>query len=105
MSSLRFTSLLVCVSALALLTLGVGLPQAPSPTAAPAYASTAPGGGSWTHAGCWTGPASGGKCVDVFRDGSGDYWICGECNTTKNPGPGKCTKVTADQLQLGRWCA
>ncbi len=97
---------LTLLAALALVLLAVSASLSAAPIA-PAQARTAvhDGAGSWTLVGCWSGPASGGACVDVYQDGSGAYWLCSACGTTKNPGPGKCTKVTFDELQRGRWCA
>ncbi len=59
---------------------------------------------SWTHQGCWT-PRSGSPCVDVYRDGSGQLWLCKACGTTGNPSPGKCSKTTQAQLDRGLWCS
>ena len=64
-----------------------------------------PGGRvNWTFEGCWTQfPA--GTCRDVFRDQQGNYWICRECGTTGNPGPGKCSPISQATLASGFWCS
>lgn len=53
----------------------------------------------YTFWGCFTYfPA--GPCRDVFRDSSGQLWICGACGTTKKP-PQGCSKLTGS----GYWCS
>jgi hypothetical protein len=59
---------------------------------------------SWTYSGCWS-PRTGAPCVDIYRDANGDAWQCKACGTTRNPGPGKCTRVSETQLQNGRRCS
>ena len=54
--------------------------------------------------GCWA-YVSGGSCYDVYRDSSGDYWICKTCGTTKNPGKGRCQGISIDRLNRGYWCS
>jgi hypothetical protein len=56
----------------------------------------------WTFAGCIF---LGGSCKDVFIDSAGAYWVCKACGTTNNPGPGKCRKLTAYELQNALWCS
>jgi hypothetical protein len=57
-----------------------------------------------TFEGCWTQFASG-PCRDVFRDDQGNYWICKDCGTTGNPGPGKCSQISQATLASGFWCS
>lgn len=79
-----------------------------SPAAAPA-ASGAPGSAvaqasGWVFGGCWTyWPAR--PCRDVYRDAAGQYWICKACGTTGNPGPGKCSRISIQTLNIGYWCS
>lgn len=87
-----------------------------SPTASPedrdaaarnvatAKATSVPGGANWTFEGCWTQFAQG-PCRDVFRDQQGGYWICRDCGTTGNPGPGKCNPISPATLASGFWCS
>ncbi len=59
---------------------------------------------SWTFEGCWTyWPA--GPCRDVYRDAQGGYWICKDCGTTGNPGPGQCSPISSNTLAIGYWCS
>jgi hypothetical protein len=58
----------------------------------------------WTFEGCWTQFAAG-PCRDVYRDEQGDFWICKACGTTGNPGPGKCSPISAGTLSTGFWCS
>lgn len=69
--------------------------SAPTPPAAAA---------NWTFEGCWTQWAAG-PCRDVFRDAQGNYWICRDCGTTGNPGPGKCSQISPQTLATGFWCS
>lgn len=71
---------------------------------APPNASAARPAANWTFEGCWTQFASG-PCRDVFRDQQGNYWICRACGTTGNPGPGKCSQISAATLATGFWCS
>jgi len=57
---------------------------------------------NWTHAGCIQ---LGSNCYDVFRDAKGNLWVCEECFTTQNPNPGKCRKLTPQEIQNALWCA
>ena len=59
---------------------------------------------SYVFEGCWTYWASG-PCRDIFRDGSGGYWECKLCGTTSNPGPGQCSRISIQTLNLGYWCS
>ena len=59
---------------------------------------------NWTFEGCWTQfPA--GPCRDIYRDQQGNYWICRNCGTTGNPGPGKCSPISQATLASGFWCS
>ena len=58
----------------------------------------------WTLEGCWAQfPA--GTCYDIYRDSSGNYWLCKACGTTKNPGPSKCRQISSAELARGSWCS
>jgi len=57
---------------------------------------------NWTHYGCIQ---LGNDCLDVFLDNKGNLWVCQECFTTQNPGPGKCRKLTALEIANALWCA
>src|ERR1041384_7428912 len=59
-------------------------------------ASAAPAA-NWTFEGCWT-QFSAGTCRDIFVDQQGNHWICRECGTTGNPGPGKCNQISSSTL-------
>ncbi len=58
----------------------------------------------WTFEGCWTQFISG-PCRDIFRDDQGNYYICKDCGTTGNPGPGKCNPISQATLASGFWCS
>ena len=58
----------------------------------------------WTFEGCWTQFAAG-PCRDVFHDDQGNHWICKDCGTTGNPGPGKCNPISQATLASGFWCS
>jgi hypothetical protein len=66
--------------------------------------ANARGASSWVFEGCFTMFQTG-PCYDVFRDGSGNYWICAKCGQTNNPGPGTCRQLTAYELSHGLWCS
>jgi hypothetical protein len=59
---------------------------------------------NWIFEGCWTQFAAG-PCRDVFRDQEGNYWICRDCGSTGNPGPGKCSPISQATLARGFWCS
>ena len=59
---------------------------------------------NWTFQGCWT-QFSAGPCRDIFRDQQGNSWICRECGSTGNPGPGKCNPISQATLASGFWCS
>ena len=73
----------------------------PAGTAAPA-AAAAPA--NWTFSGCWT-QFSAGQCRDIYVDAQGGHWICRDCGTTRNPGPGKCNPISSNTLASGFWCS
>jgi len=66
-------------------------------------ASAAPAA-NWTFEGCWT-QFSAGTCRDIFVDQQGNHWICRDCGTTGNPGPGKCNQISSSTLASGFWCS
>ena len=57
---------------------------------------------NWTFVGCIQ---LGQTCYDVYDDGSGTLWVCKACGTTKNPGPGRCRKLTAYEIANSLWCS
>ena len=59
---------------------------------------------NWTFEGCWQQFLAD-PCRDVFRDQQGNYWICRECGSTGNPGPGKCNPISQATLARGFWCS
>ncbi len=59
---------------------------------------------NWTFSGCWT-QFSGRPCRDIYRDQEGNAWICKDCGTTGNPGPGKCNPISQATLNSGLWCS
>lgn len=59
---------------------------------------------NWTFSGCWT-QFSSGPCRDIYRDQQGQAWICRDCGTTNNPGPGKCNPISQATLNSGFWCS
>ena len=92
---------------LAILALGFATSQRAAVSAAGSSGTTvqAPQAmAQWTHQGCWA-RVSAGPCYDIYRDSSGNSWICKACGTTKGAGPGKCNPISADELARGRWCS
>ena len=85
------------------LTSGVAQPTGTNVAATTTKESSAPPA-KWTFEGCWT-QFSAGTCRDVVRDNQGNHWICRECGTTGNPGPGKCNQISASTLASGLWCS
>ena len=59
---------------------------------------------NWTFSGCWT-QFSGRPCRDIYRDQQGNSYICKDCGTTGNPGPGKCNPISQATLNSGLWCS
>lgn len=59
---------------------------------------------NWTFSGCWT-QFSSRPCRDIYRDQEGNAWICKDCGTTGNPGPGKCNPISQATLNSGFWCS
>lgn len=82
---------------------GVAQPTGNNVAATTTKESSAPPA-NWTFEGCWT-QFSAGTCRDVFRDNQGNHWICRECGTTGNPGPGKCNQISSSTLASGLWCS
>jgi hypothetical protein len=74
------------------------------PTGRSSAARSAASPAKWTFEGCWT-QFSAGPCRDVFRDDQGNSWICRDCGTTGNPGPGKCNPISQATLASGFWCS
>lgn len=62
------------------------------------------GGSGWTFEGCWSPypNCAGGK--DAYTDAQGNFWQCGFCGTTTNPGPSTCQR-SGDLNQIGYWCS
>lgn len=57
---------------------------------------------NWTFVGCIQLSQT---CYDVYDDGSGALWVCKACGTTKNPGPGRCRRLTAYEIANSLWCS
>jgi len=98
--TLRRLQILMIALVLSTLLLASGVAQ-PNRNAAARTAVPAP---KWTFEGCWTQFASG-PCRDIFRDDQGNYYICKDCGTTGNPGPGKCNPISTTTLASGFWCS
>jgi len=73
-------------------------------SAATTKAASAQPVANWTFQGCWT-QFSAGPCRDIYRDQQGNYYICRECGSTGNPGPGKCNPISEATLARGFWCS
>jgi len=86
---IKFTAIAAVLSILFLVP-GVAQPTQPAAT--------------WTFSGCWT-QFSGRPCRDIYRDKDGNAWICKDCGTTGNPGPGKCNPISQATLDSGLWCS
>jgi hypothetical protein len=99
--TLRRIQILMIALVLSTLLLAFGVAQPGRHTAAARTAVPAP---KWTFEGCWTQFASG-PCRDIFRDDQGNYYICKDCGTTGNPGPGKCNPISTTTLASGFWCS
>ncbi len=54
--------------------------------------------------GCWT-QFSAGQCRAIYRDAQGNYFICGKCDSSGNPGGGKCNSISQRTLEQGFWCS
>ena len=57
-----------------------------------------------TFEGCWTFYASG-QCRAIYRDSQNNYFICGNCDSSGNPGSGSCSKISQQTLNQGYWCS
>src|ERR1044072_605624 len=102
-------SAVVVVLLMMLLTSYAAKPEYPSPSKSQlskieGNRAKAKGASSWVFEGCFT-LFQAGPCYDVFRDGSGNYWICAKCGQTNNPGPGTCRQLSAYELIHGWWCS
>jgi hypothetical protein len=58
----------------------------------------------WVFEGCWSYTPAG-PCKDIFRDSTGQHWICKNCGTTGTPNKGKCSKISQATLNTGYWCS
>jgi hypothetical protein len=57
-----------------------------------------------TFQGCWTFfPA--GQCRAIYKDNNNNYFICGNCDASGNPGGGKCSSISSQTLNQGYWCS
>jgi hypothetical protein len=100
-----------CIAAALVLALGAPAAFASQPTDAVARAAAedaallgAQTEASYAFEGCWTYWASG-PCRDVYRDSSGEYWLCRLCGQTTNPGPSQCSRISIQTLNIGYWCS
>lgn len=59
---------------------------------------------SRTFEGCWTF-FSAGQCRAVYRDSQNNYFICGNCDPSGNPGSGRCSRISQQTLNQGYWCS
>lgn len=57
-----------------------------------------------TFQGCWSYFPSG-PCRAIYQDSEGDYYICGNCDSSGNPGSGGCSPISPQTLQIGYWCS
>jgi hypothetical protein len=57
-----------------------------------------------TFWGCWSF-FSAGPCRAVYRDSEGNYTICGQCDRSGTPGPGVCSPISEQTLEIGFWCS
>lgn len=53
--------------------------------------------------GCWTYWPSG-PCRAIYSEGS-RYFICGQCDSSGNPGSGGCSSISIRTLNTGYWCS
>jgi hypothetical protein len=54
--------------------------------------------------GCWSYFPQG-PCRAIYSDSQGNFYICGKCSASGNPGSGTCTKISQGTLQTGYWCS
>lgn len=54
--------------------------------------------------GCWTF-FSAGQCRAVYRDSQRNYYLCGACDESGNPGSGSCSRISRQTLDQGYWCS
>jgi len=64
-------------------------------------AAAAPPG--WHKVGCWSPYPNCVGAKDTYKDASGNFWQCGACGTTANPGPTTCYQ-SGDLNRIGYWC-
>jgi hypothetical protein len=57
-----------------------------------------------TFWGCWSFFPSG-PCRAIYRDSEGNYTICGQCDSSGTPGPGGCSPISEQTLEIGYWCS
>jgi len=57
-----------------------------------------------TFVGCWTF-YSAGPCRAVYVDTNGNHYLCGQCDSTGNPGSGSCSPISQQTLAQGYWCS
>ena len=74
-----------------------------SPSTPHAVPLGSPGSG-WTLEGCWAQFQSS-TCFDIYRDGSGNFWKCSQCGTTKKANPNTCAPISQQTLNSGFWCS
>lgn len=53
--------------------------------------------------GCWTATGNV-PCYAIYSDNRG-YYVCGECDSSGNPGSGGCSKISLSTLNRGLWCS
>lgn len=56
-----------------------------------------------TFWGCWTF-YSAGQCRAIYKEGT-NYYICGRCDSSGNPGSGSCSAISQQTLDQGYWCS
>lgn len=54
--------------------------------------------------GCWSYFPQG-PCRAIYRSNSGSYTICGQCDSSGNPGGGRCSPISQNTLNFGYWCS
>ena len=97
--TLRSIQLSVVAFVLFICFFAIGLAPVGSEAAKPVASPT-----TWVFEGCWEQYQIG-PCKDVYTDEQGNYWICKDCGTTGNPGPGSCSLTSLAALNRGFWCS
>lgn len=59
---------------------------------------------SLTFQGCWSYFPTGG-CRAIYNDSNNNFFICGACDRSGNPGGGRCNRITQQTLRTGYWCS